>query len=173
MDANIIKLAKTMKRDFIEINQNRIAGTDINRSILSYIYQGSDEYYLGTMAELEGKKIPDFWMPLDRLKYDMIRLESNIHDIVSRDNNVLYIEKDIKDNESFMYAMSRKASEGAVKFKSGENYIMYLFSSLHPINKPDSVSMKIYAYDNISYLAEYIINKKQCNIIEYIRYLYL
>ena len=72
-----------------------------------------------------------------------------------------------------MLAQAMKASNGAVKFLSGVDFLMYLYSSLHPINKPDSVTMNIYRYDDISYLAEYIISKKKFVINEYIRYLYL
>lgn len=172
IDSSIIKLAKSMKKEFIEITNSYIIGTDVNRCTMSIIYTKSDEYYIGTMAELEGKKIPDYWMPNDRLKRDIDILMSNCFKVLDR-NIVLLKEDNIKENDSFIYSQSMKSSDGASKYAFGLDFIMYTFSSLHPINKPDTVSMTIYEYDNMSYLAEYKIRKKKYEIIEYIRYLYL
>lgn len=172
MDNNSIKIAKGLKKDFVEITPSYILGTDLNRCTMSIVYEGDEDYYIGTVAELEGKKVPDFWMPADRLKRDINNLKNNCFSILEK-RQILLSEKDLKENESFMLAQAMKASNGAVKFLSGADFLMYLYSSLHPINKPDSVTMNIYRYDDISYLAEYIISKKKFVINEYIRYLYL
>lgn len=172
MDANIIKLAKTMKRDFVEVTSSYILGTDVNRGIMSIIYTGGDEYYIGTLAELEGKKVPDFWMPLDRLKMDMDRLKTRTFHIVET-QPIIYETEDLKENESFMTMQAKKAAEGATLFQAADQYLMYCTSSIHPLNKTDSIKMRIYPYDKISYLSCYEITKKTHKIYEYIRYLYL
>lgn len=167
----VLKMAKSMKREFLELNSSYLIGTDVNRCTMSIIYHGSNEYYIGTLAELEGKKIPDYWIPNDRLKFDIDRLKVNCFHIIDH-NKIIYKEDNLKENESFQLVESMKESQGSSIFKSF-NYLMYSFSSLHPLNKPDSISMRLYEYDNISYLAEFIIQKKNYNINEYVRYLYL
>lgn len=171
MANDIIKMAKSMKREFIEITNNYISGTDVNRGTFSIIYQGSPDYYIGTLAELEGKKQPDYWKPEEMVKSRLDYLKEQSFLLTSRDP-IMTIDN-LKDDESFLDIVSNKAADGANIYGFNKQYLMYTFSSLHPLNKPDVISCSIYPVDNISYLAQFVINKKKWVIYEYIRYLYL
>lgn len=172
MEQELIKMAKSMKKEFIEITPNYIAGTDINRYTLSLIYTGSQEYFIGTINELEGKdKLPDYWIPADILQFEMENLKRRTLPIL----NMAPIAKydNLKNDELFLDILSKKMSDGANIYNLDMKHTMYIFSSLHPINKTDKVSCTIYPYDDKSYISYFVIDKNKYQIHEFIRYLYL
>lgn len=172
MEKYIIKMAKSMKKEFVEITPNYIVGTDINRYTLSIIYQGSPDYFIGTIQELEGKtKLPDYWVDHEILKREIYFLKQrtlpilNVEPVFKCDN--------LKDDESFVNILSKKTTDGANIYNLNTKHMMYIFSSLHPVNKTDSISCTIYPYDITSYVAHFVIDKRKYQIHEFIRYLYL
>lgn len=179
MNIDIIKIAKSMKKEYINITPKYILGTDINTNTLSIIYTESEEEYLGTIAELEGKGVPEFAECMTeeilrgRFAYLLTKIAPiALHQTVSPIEGFECI--DISENENFLNTSKNiKAKDGARMFKLNEKYIMSNFSSLHPINKSDKVYLSLYPYDNISYMSKFVIDKKKYEIHEYIRYLYL
>lgn len=174
MDANIIKIAKSMKRNFIEITPNYICGLDASMSMFSIIYMGGDEYFIGEIGELMGKPSSIEWY-IDSIKAQLTHCRNECVTI-STTRTPLAVFDDLKELESFNDVLSLKSADGAKRFVLGEdykNFIFYTFSSMHPINKSDKVSLKIYPFDDISCLTEFVIDKKKYQIHEFIRYRYL
>jgi len=171
MDANIIKMAKSMKRDYIWITPRYILGSDVNLGTLSIIYTNSDEEYLGTMAELDGRSKPDFAECMTpEILINKFRYLLNVVMILTDTPPIIY-EKDITSFESFVNTSRNiKAGDGAKMFKY-EEYVMSNFSSLHPLNKSDTIHLSIYSAGEHSFISEFIIQKKNYQIREYIRYL--
>ena len=173
MDTNIIKMAKSMKKDLIMITNSYIAGTDIYGCILSIIHEGSDEQFVGSMAELDGKKNPDYYIGPDRTKVVITRLINQVYNITSS-LHPIFSADNLKEDVSFNEALNKKMSDGAYVYKLNMQYPMYMFSSLHPVNKSDKISCNIYdLQDRQTYMAHFIICKPKYQIHEYIRYLYL
>lgn len=171
MEQNIIKMAKSMKKEFIEITPNYIIGTDVNRCTLSIIYEGSSEYFVGTLQELENKKIPDYWIPKDIVSKELNDIKNRTLPILN--TAPLFSIDDLKSSESFMSILDSKMTDGANMCRLTPEYMMYMYSSLHPVNKTDKISCTVFPYDDISFISYFIINKKKYQIHEFIRYLYL
>lgn len=179
MNPDIIKIAKSMKKDYIKITPKYILGTDVNTNTLSIIFIETGEEYMGTVAELEGKGVPEFaeCMTEEILRDRFIYLLAKISPMAFY-GTVTPIEGfdclDISENENFLdTSRNMKAKDGAKMFKLDQTYIMSNFSSLHPVNKSDKVYLTLYPYDEISFMSKFVINKKKYEIHEYIRYLYL
>ena len=101
--------------------------------------------------------------------------DAYIRTVVSKSKEPIYSNNLIKDNEEFNRALSIKAKDGATlcKISDGQkNYIMSVFTTIHPITKSDKVTMNIYD-EGKTFLSECIIDKKKYIIYEYIRYLYI
>lgn len=179
MNPDIIKIAKSMKKEYVHITPKYILGTDINTNTLSIIYIESGEEYLGTTAELEGKGVPEFaeCMTEEILRHRFVYLLQKVspialYGLVSPIEGFENI--DISENENFLNTSRNiKSKDGAKMFKLNETYIMSNFSSLHPINKSDKVYLSLYPCDAISFMSKFVIDKKKYEIHEYIRYLYL
>lgn len=172
MNLDIIKIAKSMKKEFVEISNSYILGTDVNRCTLSIIYESSPDYYIGTLAELMDKNKPDYWIPEEVLKHNLDGLMSRTFNLVNNTEPIKICDN-LKDDEFFLQVLSNKAADGADLYRLDTQHMMYTFSSLHPINKSDRVSCSIYNCDERSYIANFIIDKKKYKIHEFIRYLYL
>lgn len=107
-----------------------------------------------------------------------MKITKRIFEMMSRtlackSNQLLYQEPDMKSNARFMEINNSKASLGGKLHVVGDRYVITTSPTLHPINKPDAVSMNIYYADDISYIAEFIITKKAYTIFEYFRYRYV
>ena len=173
MDVEIIKLAKSLKRDLIMITNNYIAGTDIYRCMLSMINEGSTETFAGSMAELNNRNNPDYYIGSERTAQEITGLIKRTFDAIEGRQPVFSVDN-LKCDESFNDALSKKMSDGAYTYILNMRYPMYMFSSLHPVNKSDKIKCEIFDIgDNKTYMAHFIIYKPKYMIHEYIRYLYL
>lgn len=179
MNPDIIKIAKSMKKEYVHITPKYILGTDINTNTLSIIFMESGEEYLGTIAELEGKGLPEFAECMteeilrNRFTYLLAKMAPiALYQTSSPIDGFECI--DISENENFLNTSRNiKAKDGAKMFKFDKKYIMSNFASLHPVNKSDKVYLTLYPYDSISFISKFVIDKKKYEIHEYIRYLYL
>ena len=178
MNPDIIKMAKSMKRDYVEITNNYICGLDKSLSLFSIIYQGSnDECYYGDIGSLI-KEIPlqlEDIIEIEKVRPYLNSYKSICMNISNHSEPLLEI-LDLKEIDGFNEVNSLKTQDGALPLKIEEGmkkYILYTFSSIHPLNKSDEISLKIFPYDNISFLCEFIINKKKYQIHEFIRYRYI
>lgn len=184
LNPEIIKLAKSLKRSIVEITPHYICGTDYPLGCtFSIIYLDgniqvpNDLYWFGPTTELtkdeEHVKMQEVWMlhhkgKMDYLRATAHRLETQSPIVTTGD---LKDETEIND---FMESLNQKAKYGArILDISFTRYFITSCSMIHPVNKTDGISLVCYPYDNISYLAKFIINKKKYTIYEYIRFLYL
>ena len=179
INPEIIKIAKSMKKDYVKVTPKYILGTDVNTHTLSIIFMETGEEYMGTIAELEGKGVPEFseCMTEEILRDRFNHLLTQIAPIALY-GTVPPIEGfeclDISESDAFLDTCKNiKSKDGAKMFKLDQNYIMSNFSSLHPINKSDKIYLTLYPRDEISFISKFVINKKKYEIHEYIRYLYL
>lgn len=62
-----------------------------------------------------------------------------------------------------------KVSDGAKIYNIGEK-LMTSFNSIHPVNKADTVDILIRDHDEISFTAEFVIIKKDCELHELFRH---
>lgn len=88
-------------------------------------------------------------------------------------NNMIYVNEDLRSNEDFNIAMSKKAKDG-ISLIYIDGFPISICSSLLPLNKSDKIRLEIYN-DEVpkTFLAKFIIDKKKYIINKYIRYLYL
>ena len=63
-----------------------------------------------------------------------------------------------------------KVNDGLTRFMLGGKYMITSFNKVHAINASDKVSVNIYDIDPISFLCEFIVDKKKYTVKEYIRY---
>lgn len=170
MDAELIKIIKSLKSPYVKLEPNYIAGTDLSLSLYNIIYINSPITFIGTVQELEGKKKPD-WINTryDFLDMSMKRNFDTYTDIVSR-NQPIYHEDNIREtNLAYNDIIGMKKADGAKLIKLYDKYMMYLVSGMSSINKPDKVSIDVYPYDNISFIVKFTIHKKGYDIHQFMR----
>ena len=81
-----------------------------------------------------------------------------------------FMEKDV----NFMTTVAKlKVENGLTSYVLGNKYLMTSFNKVHAINASDKISINIYEIDSISYICEFIIDKKKYKVKEYIRYRYM
>ena len=62
VDSNVLQIAKSMKRTYVELCSNYICGLDESMSLFSIVFAGSNEYYFGKIntlvkeTEVDGRK---------------------------------------------------------------------------------------------------------------------
>lgn len=171
MNDETVKIAKSLKRKFVNITPNYICGIDESYSLFSIVYTGGDEFFAGYIGELSnGKEVDE----RERLEQNIIvNCNGYIRLVTELSNLTPTVElTDIKENEQFQDILSLRATEGAKRLVINNKYIMYMCSAMHPVTKTDKASLKIYDYDSISFVAEIIITKKKYQIHEFIRYRY-
>lgn len=178
----IIKLTKSLKRQIVEITPHYICGSDSMMSEFSIIYLNgsvqvdSELYYFGPTTGLAGYDEN----VLTDCSYDMLRSKMNYlrNACQMADNNkVLFSANNIIKQDivtGLVESIASKAKDGMMlTWINDKEYIMSSCSTMHPINKPDTVDITIYEYNELSFLAKYDIKKKNYTIHEYIAYLYL
>ena len=174
MDGNYLKMVKSMKSSYVLLGPNYVLGTDRSDSILTVIYAGSDVDFIGTVQELEGKETP-IWVTFNyNYLYNSMRQKLfSIQSIISREP--VCVIDDIREIDSYINYQNQnyKAADGANRISLYDKYQFYLYPSLIPANKPDRIMLKIYEYDQISFLQEFTIFKKGYEIKQYIRCHYL
>lgn len=171
MDSDVVKMAKSLKRKYVEITPNCIYGLDETMSLFSVIYAGGDEFFAGDIGEIStGKEVED----RERLEQTIIqKMDACVKGFIPITNTepVVVIE-DLKENEDFNEILNLRATDGAKKLIIDNKFLMYMHGAMHPVTKTDSISLKIYLYDSISFIAEFIVDKKKYQIHEFVRYRY-
>ena len=175
-----IKMIKSLKQSNILISDDYICGSDEFFNIFSIIYTDDiEDKFKNTSFILKDyldciKKTGDY-CPDEILKnyiiyYNMMNLKTSC---LSKTNNILFSNDNIRDYNNFNELLSLKKTNGMKFFKINSKFIMSTFNSIHPVNKSDTIALKIYDVDDISFLAEFIIDKKKYKISEFIRFRYL
>lgn len=180
----IIKMARSLKRQIVEITPHYICGSDSIMATFSIIYLNGDVpvddelYYLGPSNELTNydnylniKHIYQVFKPYMDHKRSRCQFIEN--------NRLLLRADDITKGQQhiipgFAESMKMKAKQG-VNILNIDNTDIFISScpSIHPINKPDVVNIFAWEDDEISCMVRFDINKKKYMIHEYVRFLYL
>lgn len=183
-----ITIAKTMKKPIIYVTSDYILGTDNDFFTLSIIYTSSDiprpfTCILKDLITPKDKEIPDTskysvlcegylidtWIESE-LYTNIITIFKHLYKIINIGIYPKIIDKmDISKNEQFRQAVGMKDADGHIWYTENSVF-MSSFARLHAVNASDNVSLTIYDIDPISYLSEFIIEKKKCTIHEYIKY---
>lgn len=194
MNYETIKIARSMKRPIIHVSPNYMLGTDEEFCTLSIIEIDSDipRSFTTTVNDyLDESKIEKFSMEHPDIffsEYNLIDTDfyvnfwkepyllSNIFNIFSKIQSylqfpVVYTESGLEKNVNFMNTVAKiKVADGLTKFIIGDKYLITSFNKVHAINASDKISVNIYDIDPISFLCEFIVDKKKYTVKEYIRY---
>lgn len=181
----IIKMAKSLKRQIVEITPHFICGSDSNMATFSIIYlNGSvqvddDLYYFGAASELAKYEL----YSQNKYAYEMLkpRMQYLRYTCQHIDNNRLLFQYDNVTKESgycmpgFIESLNAKAKDGSRFIYDNDcaEYIMSSCSTMHPINKSDIVSVYAWEYTPITFMVRFDIDKKKYAIHEYVSFLYL
>ena len=190
---NTIKIAKSMKRAIVHISEHYMLGTDEDFCTLSTIEINSEipKAFTAYMNDIitseaasklavkdstvfltEYTKIADYYYRFWNEEY----LSTRIFDLFRKVNfattnkPVIYYAESLDKDQDFMKCMKLKVSDGLVKYVIDDKYLITNFNKVQPINSTDKLSLRIYDVDNISYLYEFMIDKKKYIVKEYIRY---
>lgn len=194
----LVNINKAMNVEFLYLSTHNIYGLDINMSgifkicdinplniynivlssqditDLDKIYKKSkDVVYLkqnnmGITIECSGISIYSCEMPYNyKLQFN------NNKNIISSVLTfpVIHLIDNMKENEEFVNILDSKAADGVGMVRIGK-YYMTLFKGLIRVNKPDKVMLKIYNLDSVSFISNFIVDKKKFNIYHYIRFRY-
>ncbi len=182
----IIKMAKSLKRQIVEITPHYICGSDSTMSMFSIIYLDGNVqvdpqlYYFGPANSLNDyeKYMESEYYKFYALAYRMRHLMGQCRMV--ENNQVIIHYDDITKGQDyaiseFVNTINGKAKDGIKisHFDHDDIHFVSTSSTMHPINKPDKVSVTAYPYNEVSYIAKFTIYKKKYTINEYIAFLYL
>lgn len=194
MNQETMKIARSMKRPIVHISPNYMLGTDEEFCTLSVIEISSDiqRSFTTTVNDyLDESKIEKFSVAHPDIfftEYQMIDtnfyinlwkepyLFSNIFSVFNKIQyylrfQIVYTEYGLEKNTEFMDTVAKlKVNDGLTRFMLGGKYMITSFNKVHAINASDKVSVNIYDIDPISFLCEFIVDKKKYTVKEYIRY---
>ena len=190
----ILKMAKSMKRPVIHINKSYMLGSDMEFGTLSMIEISSDiptpftaictnildetaknklastrpDVFFSEYESIDGIYI-NRWEE-DKLKDNIFRLFSRVMKFIDT-RPIIYTTSGLEAFPEFISKVSKiKVDDGLTSYTFARDYCITCFNKVHAINSTDKVSLNIYDIDPISYLYEFIIDKKKYTIKEYIRY---
>lgn len=188
----VLKIAKTMKRSNILVTNNFICGSDDDFATLSVIIIESNVNSFATnMRSFIDKNKDGKWInensTLFFSQYRLIGDDIYINDwrenvlrqqllemyrkIIGTNRQLLLSMPAIHEDDTFMSKVVKlKVSDGLSSYTINDNFFITSFNKVHSINSSDKIDLNIYDYDTVSYLYEFIINKKSHVVNEYIRY---
>lgn len=191
---NILKIAKSMKRPIIHVNKSYMLGTDVEFGTLSMIDITSDietpfttiftdilteatkdklvmsrpDIFFNEYKDLDGLYIND-WNE-DKLRDNIFRLFRKIM-LYLRANSPVHSADGLEKFPEFVSKVSKiKVDDGLIGYTFARDYFVTSFNKVHSINATDKVALNVYDIDPISYLYEFLIDKKKYILKEYIRY---
>lgn len=195
MFADVLKIARSMKRPIVHVSHNYMLGTDEEFNVLSMIMIDSDIPRPFT-ARVKDIVTPDkkekfvkdhpivFWAqyislgPLGDEIYingwDEPELEKAIRQVQFNLNGLLdgaepvFHQERLEQDPSFMEKIKLKVSDGQRIEYFDCKYPISFFNKVHAINATDKVSVSIYELLD-SNLFEFTVDKKKYTIKEYIR----
>lgn len=190
-----LKIAKTMKRNYIFVTPTRMYGLDIEKGALSIIdiesniqlpFAGEVSSILNAKKKelFLNKNTPTFLNEYKQITDDMylnfwdepkvidliMSAYNNLNTLLNgRFTRLAYSNSDLEKNEEFMRnTYGIKTDEGYRKYVF-ENYYLDCFSKVHCISKSDKVSLNVYDVDPYSFIYEFFIDKKKYVVKEYFR----
>lgn len=195
MNNEIMKIARSMKRQIVHINNHFMLGTDEDFFTLSVIETESiilrpfTTTINGYLDESKKEKFANdnpqiFLTEYIRLDTDLYINSWNEYDLNNKIlymyNSILhtisscpigYTESGLEQNKEFMSTVAKlKVDDGMTRYILGGRYLITSFNKVHAINSTDKVSVNVYDIDLRSFICEFIVDKKKYVIREYIRY---
>lgn len=194
MISDVLKIARSMKRPIIHVSHNYMLGcdeefctlsiieieSDVERSFTAYVNDCLDdikaEKFVMKSPEIFYKEYQNVQPGLYINYWNELYLLNNIFLIYNKIQKykmcrLAYTEFGLEKNENFMNTVAKlKVKDGLTKYLLGGKYLITSFNKVHAINASDKVSVNVYDIDPISFLCEFIIDKKKYTIKEYIRY---
>lgn len=195
--SNVLKIAKSMKRPYIFVNNNYIIGTDEDFFTLSLIEIESqiprpfaaevNDILNQVKRDKSVNERPEYIYIYNKIADDVYintwnepEIRNKLLVLLQRTGEYIYkypvsfsctdMEKDV----NFMTTVAKlKVENGLTSYILGNKYLMTSFNKVHAINASDKISINIYEIDSISYICEFIIDKKKYKVKEYIRYRYM
>lgn len=190
----LIKIAKTMKRDYMVVCPFVILGSDCNYCTLSVIEMdtGSNDFATISSDLVTPQNMEKYASSHPAEYYNEYRdigdgykvnawvestLRQNIFPMYNRIVNFLQTHKPVyaigglENEQEFMNKVAKlKVADGMTRYFFNNTYLITSFSKVHAINASDKVSVSIYEYDQDSYLYEFLVDKKKYVVKEYLRY---
>lgn len=180
--SELLKIARSLKKDIVEITPYYVCGTDNQMCTFSIVYLDipvkPDIYYIGycNLINKDEERYNQYIFFYDAMKRRLDELRRSCQ-IIQDNNKVIFSADNIIDQDIFNgldEAIKLKAYEGAnMIYPEFSNYLMSYCPSIHPLNKSDQMNLVLYEYDDISFFAKYMIIKKEYTINEYIRFIYV
>lgn len=191
--AEALKIAKTMKRDYVYVTPTQMLGLDISKCALSIINIDSDIVvpFAGKVSALlnEKKKETFIIKNASTFLYEYKKIDEDVYcnmfdqdkvitDIMTAYRSLLSQLSTARLIDSFPdLHNSKEFMDGAYGIRADEGYKRLIlngyyfdcFTKVHCISKSDKVSLNIYDNDIYSYLYEFIVDKKKYKVIEYFK----
>lgn len=192
---SIIKIARSMKRAIVHINYNYMLGLSEDLSTLSMLEYDSNipRPFTAKINDIVTDSNKEKWADsnIGVWTNEYTKLTDNLYinvwdepllyeHITDKFRKIItwlsyakkvYTVDNLETCDDFMKRVAKlKVDDGMTKYFFDNSYMATNFNKLHVINASDKVSLNIYDIDPISYLFEYIIDKKKYKIKEYIRY---
>lgn len=189
-----LKIAKTMKRNYVYVTPTRMYGLDVGKCALSTIDMVTDldksfagevvaildekkrdaflkkntTTFLNEYKELEPGFYINFWDEPGIIS-DIMNAYNALYYNTNRNTRLLYSISGLETNPDFMKNIyGIKTDDGYRRFIL-DGYYLDCFTKMHCVTKSDKVSLNIYDYDHFSYMYEFIIDKKKYVVKEYFK----
>lgn len=183
-----IDIVKNLKSDYIyilndrvySVIQNTIIKSSINNlySYLNGIYE-IDVLSLINIFDIHKESNKDIFIYGNIIYCNDVQIMFKQSQFINTSLNLIlktppiYSNTDLREDDIFNSIISGKVADGASLFIIDNKYPMTIYGSLLNVNKSDTVELKIYNIDNISFLSVFTVNKKKFEIDTYVRFMYL
>ena len=192
--AEALKIAKTMKRNYVYVTPTRMYGLDVGKCALSVIDMVTDldksfagevsaildekkrdaflkkntSTFLNEYRELEPGLFINFWDE-PKIISDIMNAYNGLYFNQSRNTRLIYSKYGLEFDSEFMAKIyGIKTDDGYEKYIL-DGYYLDCFTKMHCVTKSDKVALNIYDYDQFSYMYEFLINKKKYVVKEYFK----
>lgn len=191
--ASALKIAKTMKRDYVYITPTRMIGLDSGKYALSIIDIESDiiHPFAGkTSALLNEKKKESFIIKnASTFLYEYKKIDEDVYCNLFEQDKIIQDIMDTYNKLNSQLSSSRLICsmvdlhlnnifmDGTYGIKADDGYEKNIidgfyfdhFTKMHCNSKSDKVALNIYDNDDASYIYEFFINKKKYVVREYFK----
>lgn len=192
--AEALKIAKTMKRNYVYVTPTRMYGLDVGKCALSTIDMMTDltksfagevsaildekkrdaflkkntSTFLNEYRELEPGLYINFWDE-PKIISDIMNAYNGLYFNQNRNTRLIYSKYGLEFNPEVMAKIyGIKTDDGYEKYIL-DGYYLDCFTKMHCVTKSDRVALNIYDYDQFSYMYEFLINKKKYVVKEYFK----
>ena len=192
--AEALKIAKTMKRNYVYVTPTRMYGLDAGKCALSTIDMVTDldksfagevsaildekkreaflkkntSTFLNEYRELEPGLFINFWEE-PKIISDIINAYNGLYFNQTRDTRLIYSKYGLELNPEFMAKIYGIKTDDGYERYILDGYYLDCFTKMHCVTKSDKVALNIYDYDQFSYMYEFLVDKKKYVVKEYFK----